>query len=143
MGLSWNYPQSHLQRLQNKAARILTKRGYEFKSTDILKELERKNLPTLRLRGNNQLCITMYQVNNNMMSDYLIDLFTKTSAIHNYKTRQAGFNLALPKPNTNYRKNSSSHRGASTWNDLSPNMKNIGSLLTFKRALVTNSANIP
>ena len=91
--------QNQLQRLQNRAARIITKRGYEFRSVDILKELD---LPNLSLRRNNQLCTTMYQVNNNMVPDYLIDLFTKTSTLHNYQTRQAEFNFALPKPNTNF-----------------------------------------
>ena len=82
--------QNHLQRLQNRAVRIITKRGYEFRSADILKELD---LPILSIRRNNQLCITMYQVINNMVPDYLTDLFTKTSALHNHETRQAEFNL--------------------------------------------------
>ena len=42
-----------------------------------------------------------------MVPDYLTDLFTKTSALHNHETRQAEFNLTLPKPNTNFRKNQS------------------------------------
>jgi hypothetical protein len=130
--------QNQLQRLQNRAARIITKRGYEFRSVDILKELD---LPNLSLRRNNQLCTTMYQVNNNMVPDYLIDLFTKTSTLHNYQTRQAEFNFALPKPNTNFCKKSFSYRGAVAWNDLLPNIKNMGSLSTFKRALVSNSGN--
>ena len=65
--------ENHLQRLQNRAVCIITKRGYEFRSADILKELD---LPTLSIRRNNQLCITMYQVINNMVPDYLTDLFT-------------------------------------------------------------------
>ena len=36
--------QNHLQRLQNSAARNITKRGYEFRSADILKELDLPNL---------------------------------------------------------------------------------------------------
>jgi hypothetical protein len=84
----------------------------------------------------------MYQVNNNMVPDYLIELFTKTSTLHNYQTRQAEFNFALPKPNTNFGKKSFSYRGAVAWNDLLPIIKNMGSLLsTFKRALVSNSGN--
>ena len=130
--------QSHLQRLQNRAVSIITKRGYEFRLADILKELD---LPTLSIRRYNQLCITMYQVINNMVPDYLADLFTKTSALHNHETRQAEFNLTLPKPNTNFRKKSFSYRGAVTWNDLLPNMKNMGSLSTFKRAIVSNDGN--
>ena len=93
--------QNRLQRLQNRAVRIITKRGYKFRSADILKELD---LPTLSIRRNNQLCITMYQIINNMVPDYLTDLFAKNSALHNHETRQAEFNLTLPKPNTNFRK---------------------------------------
>ena len=107
-------------------------------SADILKELD---LPTLSITRNNQLCMTMYQVINNMVPDYLTDLFTKTSALHNHETRQAEFNLTLPKPNTNFYKKSFSYRGAVTWNDLLPNMKNMGSLSTFKRAIVPNDGN--
>jgi hypothetical protein len=53
------------------------------------------DLPNLSLRRNNQLiCTIMYQVNNNMVPDYLIDLFRKTSTLRNHETRQAEFNLA-------------------------------------------------
>ena len=76
-----------------------------------------------------------------MVPDYLNDLFTKTSALHNHETRQAEFNLTLPKPNTYFRKKSFSYRGAVTWNDLLSNMKNMGSLSTFKRAIVSNDGN--
>ena len=126
--------QNHLQRLQNRAVRIITKR-YEFRSADILKELD---LPTLSIRRNNQLSITMYQVINNMVPDYLIDLFTKTSALHNHETRQEEFNLTLQKPNTNFRKKSFSYRVCIV---SLPIMKNMGSLSTFKRAIVTNDGN--
>ena len=68
--------------------------SYITRSIPILKELD---LPNLSLRRNNKLCTNMYQVNNNMVPDYLIDLFTKTSTLHNYQTRQAEFNLACSK----------------------------------------------
>ena len=56
----------------------------------------------------------MYQAIDNIVLDYLTDLFTKTGAPNNYETWQAEFNLALPKPNTNFRKKSFSYRGAVT-----------------------------
>ena len=59
--------QNKLQRLQNRAVRIITKRGYEYRSADILNEL---GLPALDVRRNNQLCITMYQVKNNLAPQY-------------------------------------------------------------------------
>ena len=119
--------QNYLQRLENRAERNITKRGNEFRSAEILRELD---LPILSIRRNNQLCITIYEVINSM-----------ASTLHDYEIRQVEFNLAFPKPNTNFRKKSFSCRGAVTWNDLLPIMKNMGSLSTFKRALVTNDGN--
>ena len=74
--------QNKLQRLQNRTVRIITKRGYDYRSVDILNDLE---LPNLNVRRHNQLCNIMYKVNNNEVSDYLVDLFTKTSSSHGYK----------------------------------------------------------
>ena len=101
-----------MQRLQNRAVRIITKRGYDYRSVDILNELE---LPNLNVRRHNQLCNIMYKVNNNEVPDYLVDLFTKTSSSHGYETRQAEFNFVPPKPNTNFCKKSFSYRGAVAW----------------------------
>ena len=47
-----------------------------------------------------------------MVPDYLIDLFTKISTLHNHETRQTEFNLALPRPNTNFCKKSISYSTA-------------------------------
>ena len=46
----------------------------------------------------------MYPLNNGMVPDYLIDLFTKTNVVHGYGTRQAEFNFMPPKPKTNFGK---------------------------------------
>ena len=70
--------QNKLQRLQNRAVRIITKCGYDYRSIDILNDLE---LPNLSVRRNDQLCTIMYQLNNGMVPDYLIDLFTKTNVV--------------------------------------------------------------
>ena len=51
--------QNKLQRLQNRAVRTITKRGCDYRSADILDDLELANLRTKR---NNQLCATMYQI---------------------------------------------------------------------------------
>ena len=112
-----------MQRLQNRAVRILTKRGYDYRSVDILNELE---LPNLSVRRHNQLCTIMYKVNNNEVPDYLVDLFTKTSSSHGYESRQAKFNFVPPKPNTNFCKKSFSYGGAVAWNKLPTNLKTLG-----------------
>ncbi len=65
--------QNKLQRLQNRAVRIITKRGYDNRSVDMLNELQ---LPNLNVRRHNQLCNLMYKVNSSEVPDYLVDLFT-------------------------------------------------------------------
>ncbi len=128
--------QNKLQRLQNRAVRIITKRGYDYRSVDILNELQ---LPNLNVRRHNQLCNIMYKVNSNEVPDYLVDLFTKTSSSHGYETRQAEFNFVPPKPNTNFCKKSFSYRGAVAGNKLPDHLKRLDSYITFKINLVSSN----
>ena len=72
---------------------------------------------------------------NRLVPDYLCDLFTNVSDIHNYDTRQSGADLILPKPKTNSMKNAFSYRGAEAWNTLSPSQKSSKSLANFKAHL--------
>ena len=130
-----------LQRLQNRAVRIITKQGYEYRSADILNKLG--FIPALDVRRSNQLCMTMYQVKNNFAPQYLTDLFCKTSSIHDYNTRFAQDALALPKPNSNSRKKSFSYKGAVACNNFPSDLKKIGSLLTFKRSISVSNVHSP
>ena len=130
MGVSRNYIlQNKLQRLQNRAVRIITKCGYDYRSIDILNDLE---LPNLSVRRNHQLCTIMYQLNNGMVPDYLIDLFAKTNVVHDYGTRQVKFNFMSAKPKINFGKKSFSYRGAMAWNSLTSTAKSSKSLKSFK-----------
>ena len=58
-----------------------------------------------------------------------------TSEVHSYNLRGTRFDLQLPKPKTNFLKCSFSYRGAKTWNDLSNDTRELGSLSTFKNAI--------
>ena len=127
--------QNKLQRLQNRAV-CITKCGYDYKSIDILNDLE---LPNLSVRRNNLLC-TMYQLNNGMVPDYLIDLFTKTNVVPGHGTRQAEFNFMPPKLNTDFGKKSFSYRGAVAWNNLTSTAKSSKSLKSFKNNLISHNA---
>ena len=98
-----------VQKLQNRAFRIITRENYTTRSVDILKTL---GIPNLEKRRMQQLAIFMYKVKNGLVPDYLCDLFTNVSDIHNYDTRQSGADLILPKPKTNSMKNAFAYRGA-------------------------------
>ena len=48
--------------------------------------------------------ILMYKIKHKMLLSYLMDILTNTNEIHDYRTRQSEFNFALPRPNTNLKK---------------------------------------
>ena len=102
-----------LQKLQNRAFRIITRESYDARSEDILYSVA---FPNLQTRQEHQLAILMYKIKCKMLPNYLIDIFANTNEIHDYSTRHSELNFALPKPN--FKKKSFSYRGAEAWNDL-------------------------
>ena len=70
-----------LQRLQNRAARIITESDYDMRSSDILTPLNWTNLETRRTQ---QFKTFMYKTVNNMAPSYLSRKFTSSSMIHEH-----------------------------------------------------------
>ena len=118
-----------LQKLQNRAFRIITRENYDIRSEDILNRVGFSNLQT---RREHQLAILMYKIKHKVLPNYLIDIFTNANEIHDYNTRQSEFNFALPKPNTNFKKKSFAYRGAEAWNGLSSDLKSAERIFKFK-----------
>ena len=118
-----------LQRLQNRAFRIITREGYETRSKDILNKV---GFPDLKTRREQQLATLMYKIKHKMLPNYLQDIFINTQEVHHHNTRHREFNYALPMPNTNAMKKSFGYRGAETWNTLPVDLKSLGSMTTFK-----------
>ena len=81
-----------LQKLQNRAAHIITKAYYSIRSCDIL-EL---NWPTCTLhdRQKMQMNIMMYKVYHCDVPEYLTELFCLTSEVHNYNRQQTRHAIA-------------------------------------------------
>ena len=122
-----------LQRLQNRAVRIITKSGYEVRS--VLNLLNQLGLPNLEARRNQQLNILMYKVRHEMAPSSLSNMFQKTNEVHEHQTRQAKHDFQPPKLKTNYLKKAFSYRGAVAWNNLPSEIKNSESINTFKAKL--------
>jgi hypothetical protein len=59
-----------VQKLQNRAFRIITRENYTTRSADILNKL---GVPNLEKRRMQQLSILMYKVKNKLVHDYLYD----------------------------------------------------------------------
>ena len=85
------YLTARLQKLQNRAARIITRKGYDVRSADISKELRWDDLETIRKK---HLAIVMYKVVNNKAPGYLINLFEKSNS--GYALRESESRLSPP-----------------------------------------------
>ena len=121
-----------LQKLQNRAARIISRADYSIRSSDVLNTLEWSNLEERRKR---HLLITMFKIFNNDCPIYLREQFHRTSVIHDYNLRGSNYDLQLPLPKTNFFKRSFSYRGAIAWNQLSNDTREMGDLTSFKLAI--------
>ena len=119
---------ANLQKLQNRAARIITGASYLKRSCDLLAELGWLNLEVMRQR---QKAILMFKVLNGLTPPYLSEMFTHKTSFQNYGLRSSKMNLELPKCRTNYYKNSFAFSGAKLWNDLPPSVKDESSLKRF------------
>jgi hypothetical protein len=116
-----------LQKLQNRAARVITRSSYDASSNSVFEELRWNNLYTNR---NMQKAILMYKVTNNLTLMYLQDLFV--TRVSHYSLRDSEGKLFLPKPRKDYLKRSFSYSGASLWNSLPESLRSSLSLSSFK-----------
>ena len=99
---------NRLQKLQNRAARIITQSSYEIRSAAILERLGWDNLAMRRFEHKVTM---MYKVLNNNAPAYLQEQFKQLKDSVPYNLRNADVNLALPKPNSEYLKKSFGYSG--------------------------------
>ena len=119
-GISGHLSQK-LQKLQNRAARAITKSNNETSSSLLRNALGWENLSTIRKR---QKAIMMFKTIHKFSPKYLQDLFIERSTNK----------LQLSKPRTDYLKRSFEYSGAVLWNDLPESLKSsCSSLGVFKK----------
>ena len=121
-----------LQRLQNRAGRIITFRDYNTRSADIPQDLR---WDTLEQRRSKQLTISVFKSLNNLYPESLKNMFKPTFRVHSYNVRGASNNIFVPKPCTEAAKRAFSYRGAVMWNGLENVVKDEINLNSFKSAL--------
>jgi hypothetical protein len=122
-----------LQKLQNRAARVITGKSYEIRSSEILKNLGWQ--PLLNQRKAKR-AIFMYKIRDNDLPECLASMFN-ISNNQNYNLRSNELDFSIPKPNTNYLKKSFSYSGAALWNDLPKCAKEATSISQFRAILKT------
>ena len=117
-----------LQKLQNRAARVLTFSNYDVHAGQLLEILGWKNLHRQR---NIQKAIMVFKCLHGLAPDYLISKFSDRNISYNLRDSENKLNVRLPR--TNYFKNSFTYSGATLWNRLPYEVRCAESLRSFKR----------
>ena len=120
-----------LQKLQNRAARILTSSSYDADALYLLQQLGWKDLITQRQI---EEALMVFKALNDLAPDHLSSMFTKRT-MSGYVFRDPTNKLNVTLPRTNYLKRSFSYRGATLWNSLPCNLGQEKSLNRFKQLL--------
>ena len=117
-------------KLQNRAARVITRSSYDTSTSFLLKRLHWDDLSTRRKKLKATL---MFKTIKGLSPLYLQNLFSIRSTSYNLSDSE--IKLDLPKPRTNYRKRSFGYSGALLWNSLPVNLRKTDSLGRFKREI--------
>ena len=125
-----------LQKLQNRAARVITRSSYDISSCSLLDELKWETLSSNRLK---QKAILMFNTLNKRTPVYLQQMFSPSES--SYNLRDSHGKLFVPRPHTDYLKRSFSYSGASLWNSLPESLRLVTSHHAFKTGLETFLAN--
>ena len=118
-----------LQKLQNRAARVIAGASYSKHSVDIRHELGWLSLSEMR---QHHMALMMFKVNYGLCPSYLSDIFDVNTSRLSYDLRSSGMNLIVPKARTNYFRNNFASAGAKLWNSLPSRLKEETSLKQFK-----------
>ena len=126
-----------LQRLQNRAARIVTGLSCHPKSVrskQILNQLGWSSLAEMRKQ---QKAIMMYKIVHGLAPSYLTDMFTEQKGSKIYDLRESKLSLEIPPARTSLFRNCFAFTGALTWNALPEHIKEQSSVSAFKRKIKT------
>ena len=122
-----------LQKLQNRAARIITGSNYDAPSKPLIKDLGWKTIKDLIQY---ELQIIVYKSRNGLASQYLYNMFVANSSDSSYNLRNTATDLKLPKKTSSNGQKGLSYNGAKMWNSLPTESKLAPSLASFKKSLV-------
>ena len=125
--------------LQKKIVRIITFSNYTEESRPLFKSLKILDIYELNtyLTG-----IFMYWYYHGNLPVYFINFFVQNESIHSYGTRSAT-KIHIEFKRTNYAKFSLKYKGATMWNSLPDDFKNIDSFNRFKKGLKLYIQNQP
>ena len=122
--------QDKLQKLQNRAARVLTFSNYDTNAGHLFNILGWKNL---KCQQQLQRATMVYRSLHGLAPNYLSSRFEKRETI--YCLRDSDNKLKVPLPRTNYYQRGFTYSGATLWNSLPCEARQAESLGKFKYIL--------
>ena len=122
--------QKVLQKIQNRAARIINHAKWDSSAEENLSKL---NWITLDQKRNDNIAIMMFKILSGHAPAYLSQRFSFRN--HGYNTRSGSLHLDIPQPKTESMKRSFVYRGAVCWNSLSHEQQQYPTLSRFKQIL--------
>ncbi len=126
-----------LQKLQNRAARIIM--NYKNESGQSLLASNALGWINLEERRAKMKVRLMYKSINNLAPERLSNLFQNSSTIYDYDLRGSSTRLCLPKPKTEFLKNSFSYNEAYVWNHIPEEIRNSESYNSFCQKLSSST----
>ena len=121
-----------LQKLQNRAARIVTGSPLDTPTAPLLQRL---GWPSIEKLINRENCTMVYKSLNKLAPENLGNIFSKLSDVHTRILRNTKCNLAVPKMRTACGQKSFAFRGANAWNKHDSEVKLTPSIQSFKTKL--------
>ena len=123
---------NQLQKLENRAARIVTGSSFDTPCQPLIKELGWKTIDQLITSEAN---IMVFKSLHELAPQYMCNLLTRASQLTSRYLRNTLTDLRLPKQNSKTGQKCFSFRGAKAWNDLPAEGKLTSSLASFKKIL--------
>ena len=122
-----------LQKLQNRAARIVTGSSYDAPSVPLRKELGWLSVKEMIIVK--ETSTMMYKSLNDLAPQYLSDLFVRLSDFHTRELRNTKNDLAVPLMRKVSGQKAFSYRGTKVWNKFNNDIKEAPSVYSFKSRL--------
>ena len=121
-----------LQKLQKRAARIITNSSFDAPSRPLIEKLGWKTVYQLISSESKTM---VFKSLNELAPQYLCDPFTRKSLYSSYSLRNTGTDLRLPMKRSTNGQKCFSYGGAKLWNSLSAKSKQATSLYSFKKTI--------
>ena len=122
----------NLEKLQNRAIRIITDSPFDAPAKPLLRHLR---LPSIAELIRQKSVGMVYKAINGQAPVYLFSLFNRTSAVTNRMLRNSNLHLRPPRMKTTFGQDSFAYREATIWNSLPIDCKTAHTSRTFEMKL--------